>query len=151
MMYIDGLEISAPKFIPGVLWERWHNVETTISSLEQFREQDPRYPDHATQRGTMTATMETPQNLENYYYTRLRAIFWAKETGEYAFTVAANDFAEVLIGEMGSRSDPQEIERAAWYTEGPHGGWRNWDRFAGCDRVHCQHGPRIHLQADHFY
>eukprot|EP01046_Picozoa_sp_COSAG06_P033642 COSAG06_NODE_3449_length_5328_cov_195.391745_1_plen_922_part_10 len=85
MLYVDGMEVSAPNFAPGILQEVWFNVDPGIGSIEQFRSQEDRYPNRPTTRGETTAGMESPLELGNQYFVRMRAVFWAHETGNHSF------------------------------------------------------------------
>lgn len=170
-MHVDGMEVSSPNFAPGVLSERWFGVSSVQShdrsQLDDFRDTEPTYPNRPTERIESTASMESPEGLSDYYFVRMRTLFWAHETGNYSFVVLGDDNVELYLGEMGLQYTESELDRIAWsdwrhnlasalfspfQSPNPAEMWQDWDLYAPCGLYGvCPRSENVHLQADRMY
>lgn len=120
----------------SVYREYWSGISgTSISSLTS----NANYPDNPNSTSSLTS-FSGPVNLGSNYGTRVRGYVVAPTTGDYYFTVTADDAVSVYLS---TDQDPANMTEICGHT-----GWTNPGQM---DRYSSQRSSAISLTADGIY
>ncbi len=107
------ITISVASGQPGALREIWTNVSgSSIHSLEDLAS----YPSTPITSEIVTS-LQPPENFHSYYGQRLRALLTPDQSGEYTFSIAANDSADLWLSTNASPSNAVRIARVTSATD----------------------------------
>ncbi len=100
----------------------------------------PTYPNDPSGSKLLSSLFETPRDWQDNYGSRVSGYFIAPKTGDYRFTIAANDRAELWLSTSGSSAEARLIAHLNNPCQP-----REWNRYS------TQLSNRIHLAAGQAY
>ncbi|MGB7326668.1 MAG: PA14 domain-containing protein [Rubripirellula sp.] len=123
-----------------LLREYWDDVKDKgIGGLKKH----PGFPDKPT--GTSRVTrFEGPVNWKEYFGTRIRGCIHPPQTGDYTFSVAADDHAELWISSSDDPADKQRIVKLDRWTRPD-----DWDKYPEqkSKPIRLEAGKRYYIEA----
>ncbi len=123
--------------------EYWDEVSGSgINALTKHKQ----FPDKPTGSGLLTR-FEGPVNWKDQYGSRIRGYIHPPATGNYVFSMAADDHAELWLSSNETPSDKKRIIQLDRWTPS-----RNWDKYPEqkSKPITLEAGKRYYIEALHY-